>query len=141
MTLLVEDGGGGGPFSPVETTYAAMGRFGNVLLVAVASRSLVRRRHQAGEVVRLSLTNTANTRVFNVALPGARMKLIGGDSGRVEHEEFVSEVILGPVRAGGHRRCSCDRPGQLELRAPAPRTDLPARRDHGNRRPGHAVAG
>jgi FtsP/CotA-like multicopper oxidase with cupredoxin domain len=37
-------------------------------------------------VVRLWLTNTANTRVFNVRLPGARMKLVGGDSGRVEHE-------------------------------------------------------
>ena len=32
-------------------------------------------------MVRLWLTNTANTRVFNVALPGARMKLAGGDSG------------------------------------------------------------
>ena len=49
-----------------------------------------------GEVVRLYLTNTANTRVFNVALPGARMKLVGGDSGRVEHEEFVEDVLLAP---------------------------------------------
>ena len=45
---------------------------------------------RAGEVFRLWLTNTANARVFNVRLPGARMKLIGGDSGR--------------VRAGGVRR-------------------------------------
>ena len=49
-----------------------------------------------GEVVRLYLTNTANTRVFNVALPGARMKLVGGDSGRVEHEEPVESVIVAP---------------------------------------------
>ena len=47
-------------------------------------------------MVRFYLTNTANTRVFNVALPGARMKLVGGDSGRVEHEEFVEEVLLAP---------------------------------------------
>ena len=46
--------------------------------------------------MRLWLTNTANTRVFNVTLPGARMKLIGGDSGRVEHEEFVDQVLLAP---------------------------------------------
>ena len=51
---------------------------------------------RAGEVVRFYLTNTANTRVFKVALPGARMKLVGGDSGRVEHEEFVDDVILAP---------------------------------------------
>ena len=40
--------------------------------------------------------NTANTRVFNVAIPGARMKLVGGDSGRYEHEEFVDAVMLAP---------------------------------------------
>ena len=47
-------------------------------------------------MVRLYLTNTANTRIFNVALPGARMKLVGGDSGRYEHETFVEEVLLAP---------------------------------------------
>ena len=47
-------------------------------------------------MVRVYLTNTANTRVFKVALPGARMKLVGGDSGRVEHEEFVEDVVLAP---------------------------------------------
>jgi FtsP/CotA-like multicopper oxidase with cupredoxin domain len=31
-----------------------------------------------------------------VALPGARMKLVGGDSGRYEHEAFVEEVLLAP---------------------------------------------
>ena len=49
-----------------------------------------------GEVVRFYLTNTANTRVFKVKLPGARMKLVGGDSGHVEREEMVDEVILAP---------------------------------------------
>jgi FtsP/CotA-like multicopper oxidase with cupredoxin domain len=46
--------------------------------------------------VRFYLTNTANSRVFKVALPGARMKLVGGDSGHVEHEQFVEDVILAP---------------------------------------------
>ena len=45
-----------------------MGRFGNVLLVAGEPSSPL--TAQAGEVVRLYLTNTANTRVFKVALPG-----------------------------------------------------------------------
>jgi FtsP/CotA-like multicopper oxidase with cupredoxin domain len=49
-----------------------------------------------GEVVRLYLVNTANTRIFNVGLGGMRMKLIGGDSGRYEHEAFVEEVMLSP---------------------------------------------
>ena len=49
-----------------------------------------------GEVIRFYFTDTANTRVFNVAIPGARMKLVGGDSGRVEHEEFIESAIISP---------------------------------------------
>jgi FtsP/CotA-like multicopper oxidase with cupredoxin domain len=80
-------------FSESETTHVAMGRFGNVMLVAgEPDLSLTAKR---GEVVRLYLTNTANTRVFNVTLP-ARMKLVGADSGHYEHEEFVGEVLLAP---------------------------------------------
>ena len=91
--ILIEDGKIA-PFSPDETTYAAMGRFGNVLLVAgETDLALTARR---GEVVRFYLTNTANTRVFKVKLPGARLKLVGGDSGRYEHEQLVEEVVLAP---------------------------------------------
>jgi FtsP/CotA-like multicopper oxidase with cupredoxin domain len=91
--ILIEDGKVA-PFSPTETNYAAMGRFGNRLLVA--GDPDLHLSFRAGEVVRLWLTNTANTRVFNVPLPGARMKLVGGDSGRVEYEEFVEQVVLAP---------------------------------------------
>jgi FtsP/CotA-like multicopper oxidase with cupredoxin domain len=91
--ILIEDGQVA-PFSPTETSYAAMGRFGNQLLVA--GDPDLHLSFRAGEVVRLWLTNTANTRVFNVTLPGARMKLVGGDSGRVEHQEFVEQVVLAP---------------------------------------------
>ena len=91
--ILIEDGKVA-PFSPTETSYAAMGRFGNRLLVA--GDPDLRLSFRAREVVRLWLTNTANTRVFNLTLPGARMKLVGGDSGRVEYEEFVKQVVLAP---------------------------------------------
>ena len=91
--VLVEDGKIAG-FSASETTHVAMGRFGNVMLVSgEPDLALTARR---GEVVRFYFTNTANTRVFNVALPGARMKLVGGDSGHYEHETFVEEVLLSP---------------------------------------------
>src|SRR5215471_8288063 len=114
--LLLEDGKIA-PFSPVETTYTAMGRFGNVLLVAGEQDCSLTAR--AGEVVRLWLTNTANTRVFNVTVPGAQMKLVGGDSGRVEQEEFVSEVILAPSERVV-ADVLFDRPGQLELQHRTP---------------------
>ena len=91
--VLLEDGKIA-TFSVAETSYAAMGRYGNLLLIGGETNPVVAAR--AGEVLRLWLTNTANSRVFNVRLPGVRIKLIGGDSGRVEREEFVSEVLLAP---------------------------------------------
>ena len=91
--VLIEDGKIA-PFSRSETTFAAMGRFGNTLLVGGETDPVFTAGQ--GEVVRLYLTNTANTRVFDVALPGARLKLVGGDSGRVEREELVESVVLAP---------------------------------------------
>jgi FtsP/CotA-like multicopper oxidase with cupredoxin domain len=91
--ILLEDGKVA-PFSRTETNYAAMGRFGDVLLIGGEPELALTARR--GEIVRFYLTDTANTRVFKVALPGARMKLVGGDSGRNEHEEFVDEVVLAP---------------------------------------------
>jgi FtsP/CotA-like multicopper oxidase with cupredoxin domain len=91
--VLIEDGKVAG-FSASETTHVAMGRFGNVMLVSgEPDLALTAGR---GEVVRFYFTNTANTRVFNVTLPGARMKLVGGDSGHYEHETFVDEILLSP---------------------------------------------
>jgi FtsP/CotA-like multicopper oxidase with cupredoxin domain len=109
--VLIEDGQIAA-FSPDETTYAAMGRFGNVLLIAGEPELAL--TASTGEVVRLYLTNTANTRVFKVALPGARMKLVGGDSGRVEREEFVEEVILAPSERAVVDVCF-EAPGQVTL--------------------------
>ena len=91
--ILLEDGQVA-PFSRSETTYAAMGRFGNVLLVGGEPDLALAAKH--GEVVRFFLTNTANTRVFNVGAQGVRMKLVGGDSGRYEREELVERVLLAP---------------------------------------------
>ena len=91
--IFIEDGKVS-PFSPSETTFVAMGRFGNVMLISgEPDLSLEAKRD---EVVRFHFTNTANTRVFNVTLPGARMKLVGADSGHYEQEEFVEEVLLAP---------------------------------------------
>ena len=91
---ILLEGGKVAPFSRTETTHSAMGRFGNVLLVSGETDLALTAKK--GEVVRFYFTNTANTRVFKVKIPGARMKLVGGDSGHVEREEMVDEVILAP---------------------------------------------
>src|SRR5437588_10932241 len=82
------------PFSRTLSDHTAMGRFGNVMLTSGDTSPHFSTRQ--GEVVRLYLVNTANVRVFNIRLPGARMKLVGGDTGRVEGEQFVEEVLLSP---------------------------------------------
>lgn len=62
--ILIEDGKIA-PFSASTTNYAAMGRFGNVLLANGETELSLDARQ--GEVLRFHLVNTANTRVFNVA--------------------------------------------------------------------------
>ena len=91
--ILIEDGHVA-PFDRRHPTYTAMGRFGNALLVNGEPELSL--QAQRGEVVRFYMTNTANTRVFNVGLRGARMKLVGGDSGRYEREQFVDSVLIAP---------------------------------------------
>jgi FtsP/CotA-like multicopper oxidase with cupredoxin domain len=59
-----------------------------------------------------------------VRLPGARMKLIGGDSGRVEHEEFVSDVLLAPSERAVVD-VLVDQPGQLTLEHRTPNRTYP----------------
>src|SRR6185436_5892793 len=82
------------PFHRSGPDHTAMGRFGNVMLIDGMTR--FSGQAAVGEVVRLYLVNTANTRIFNVALPGTTMKLVGGDSGRYERETFVEEILLAP---------------------------------------------
>jgi FtsP/CotA-like multicopper oxidase with cupredoxin domain len=95
--LLADTGGGGGPlpYGTEAPSHALMGRFGNVFLVngEPSYRLNVRR----GEVVRFFFTNSANTRSFNVSIDGARLKLVGGDVGKLEREQWVESVVLAPA--------------------------------------------
>ena len=119
--VLIEDGKVAS-FLRDDTTYAAMGRFGNVMLVAgETDLALTAAR---GEVVRFYLTNTANTRVFKAGFAGARMKLVGGDSGRCEHERFVDSVILAPSERAVVDALF-DREGQAVLEHRTPDTVYP----------------
>jgi FtsP/CotA-like multicopper oxidase with cupredoxin domain len=91
--ILLEHGEAAG-YDRAAPDHVAMGRFGNVFLVS--GRPDWAMDASQHEVVRFFLTNTANTRVFNLRFAGARMKLVGGDSGRYEHETFVDGVLLAP---------------------------------------------
>jgi FtsP/CotA-like multicopper oxidase with cupredoxin domain len=92
--ILLDEKGRVAPFDPHETDYVAMGRFGTTFLIAGEPELSMSARQ--GEVVRFYLTDTANTRVFKIGVAGAKMKLVGGDSGHHEREEMVDDVILAP---------------------------------------------
>jgi FtsP/CotA-like multicopper oxidase with cupredoxin domain len=122
--LLVEEGHIA-PFHRSGPNYTAMGRFGNMMLIN--GETEFSGEAAVGEVVRLYLVNTANTRIFNFALRGARMKLVGGDSGRYERESFVDEVMLAPSERAVVD-VMFDKPGEarLEHRTPDHVYDLGA---------------
>ena len=86
--ILIEDGKVA-PFIREDTTYVAMGRFGNVDARRRRERSR-RSTPSVGEVVRFYFTNTANTRVFNVGVRGR------ADEARRRRQR--------PLRARGVRR-------------------------------------
>jgi FtsP/CotA-like multicopper oxidase with cupredoxin domain len=82
------------PFYEERITHALMGRFGNTMLLnGKTDYQLVAKK---GEAIRLYFTNAANTRTFNIAIPGAKMKLVGGDQGAYEQEQFVESFIFSP---------------------------------------------
>ena len=109
--LLVEEGHIA-PFNRAGPNYTAMGRFGNVMLIN--GEAQFSGEAAVGEVVRLYLVNTANTRIFNFALPGSRMKLVGGDSGRYERETLIDEVMLAPSERAV-LDVTFDNPGEVRL--------------------------
>jgi len=86
------------PFDAKVVDHTLMGRFGNVMLVNGETDYTLQAKQ--GEVVRLYLTNAANTRLFNFTLPGVKMKLVGADVGRYEKETIVDAVLVAP----GERR-------------------------------------
>ncbi len=84
------------PFGKDVATHALMGRFGNLLLVNGDPN--YRLEVRPNEIVRFYFTNVANTRTFNLSIPGAQMKLAGADVGRYEREEWTDHVAIAPAQ-------------------------------------------
>jgi len=92
--LVLDDFAENEPFYKDETTKTLMGRFGNLLLIN--NQEDYKLAVQKNETVRFYMTNTANTRTFDIELEGVDMKLVGGDIGRIEKEELVENIIIAP---------------------------------------------
>src|SRR3989344_4869081 len=76
------------------TTYALMGRFGTDMFIN--GKPTQDYSFETGTTARFFIVNTANTRMFNFSIRGAKMKVIGGDSGRYAQEFFADSIILAP---------------------------------------------
>lgn len=84
------------PYGQDRATHAAMGRFGNVMLVNGETGWHARVR--GGEVVRFYLTNVANTRTFNLSFgEGSLIKVVGSDQGRYGRERWAGSVVIAPA--------------------------------------------
>ncbi|MDC1205289.1 multicopper oxidase domain-containing protein [Candidatus Pacebacteria bacterium] len=77
------------------TTFALLGRFGNEYLVNGEKDYTLTAKKD--EVIRFLITNVSNVRTYNLTIPGAKMKLVGADSGRFEREEYVDSFLLSPA--------------------------------------------
>lgn len=86
------------PFSKSFTNHALMGRFGNIMLINGETNYKLEAKQ--GEAIRFYITNIANTRTFNFIIAGAKMKVVGGDVGKYEREEWVDSVLLSPAERG-----------------------------------------
>jgi len=99
-------------FGKESPDFALMGRVGNVPLVnGEPAWSLTVRR---GEVVRFHLTDVANSRTWNLSIPGARMKVLASDVSRFEREEWVESVVMAPAERYVIE-ARFDRPGRYPL--------------------------
>ena len=82
-------------FDDEVTDHALMGRYGNIYLLN--GQEDYKLRVQQNEIIRLYLTNVANTRTFRFAIPWAKMKRVGSDLGRYERDEWVGNIDIAPA--------------------------------------------
>ena len=89
--ILLDDNGVV-PYGKESSNYMMMGRFGNTFLLnGVADYELAVKQ---GEVIRFYLTNTSNTRTYNLSIGEQPMKLVASDVGRFEKEVWVDNVVI-----------------------------------------------
>jgi FtsP/CotA-like multicopper oxidase with cupredoxin domain len=84
------------PFGKEGANFAIMGRFGNVLLVNGQPRYHLDVRR--GDVVRFFLTNASNARSYNLDFAGAKLKIVGTDESRYEHEIPATSIVIAPAQ-------------------------------------------
>jgi len=83
------------PYNNDHENFALMGQYGNVMLLN--GQTNYQLNVNTGQVARFFLADTSNARPYNFTIQGHKLKLIGGDSGKYEHESLVNSIILSPA--------------------------------------------
>ncbi len=99
-------------FSKEYANRALMGRFGNTMLVNGMTNYEL--NLDAGQTVRFYLTDSANTRMFNISIEGIKLKVVGGDSGLYEKEFLADSIVLGPSERT-IMEATFEKPGEYKL--------------------------
>ena len=93
--LLIDDHGLF-PFGEDAADFAIMGRFGNVFLVNGEPNYHL--TVHMGDVVRFFVTDVSSSRMYNLNIGGATLKLVGADLGNFEREMMVPSVMIAPAQ-------------------------------------------
>lgn len=82
------------PFNESTVDHALMGKYGSTFLTNGSQE--YNRTYSLGEVVRFHIVNVSSTRVYNLTIPQAQIKVVGSDGGRYEKEFLSDSVLLSP---------------------------------------------
>ena len=110
--ILITEDDGLEEFDSKVVTHTLMGRFGNTMMINGDTNYLL--EVNQGDVARLYLTNTANTRVFDFGIEQHELKLVADDASNYEKETFADSVII----ASSERRTvdvMFDRAGEFDM--------------------------
>lgn len=82
------------PFYKEFTNYVLMWRFGSTMFINGNTDYVFNMKKW--EVVRVYLTDVANTRIFNFKIPWVKMKLVWSDIWKYEKETFIDNIVISP---------------------------------------------
>lgn len=75
--------------------YVMMWRYGNTMIINWETNYNLKAKK--GESIRMYFTNVANTRIFQVSIPWAKLKLVWWDMWKYEKETMIDSFVMAPA--------------------------------------------
>lgn len=77
------------------TNYMLMWRFWSIMMINWDAN--YKMSAKKWEVMRMYFTNVSNTRIYNITIPWAKIKLVWWDNGKYEKEQYIDNFIIAPA--------------------------------------------